>query len=1760
MARIGKLSGGSLRGRRYPQQDTVCKSFFNTSVLPASLTLPCTSPSLLLPPRFSLVTAPSRAGGRLGTPRPASSSFVRTPPSSSVAHVHPRTPLGVAVPREPASPLYAPSPHVGAYPSGRLRQGRTRPPLSPAAAQARATKEASHRLSFLSQQGAGAAFDFLHSIDLRDAYTGPSLTASLELPRSLATDVGKACGHLGGCGFPPSSVLGPTCMPLPMAAPDSTASSRRALPSQQVGFLRAAMLIAGVCSAVTPWEKVKMLVDSGSQQPPLMSQSLAQRLQLSGPLVASAAQANGDPLPIYKVGPVDLSVNGRPSSETFFSAPIHPYDVILGESWLVKHRGVLDYSRNELFSRGADDFLRPLVLDVRPGSDAGQAARDYLVDNAMSAQTLRVGGHAVNLVGGICLAPPLAPALAPTVVGGGLHGAALAAPWWHEANVSALLQPSPEQHRAAASLHRWVDTAVQGRALSASEQRVGPALQAPALPPTSVGARASRAERRQLGLMMMKNFAKELPEDDDIELEDVPGLSAPSEGVANQFALVEAEVRKQLQGSAPAVIEAILTRLRVFEGDVFETRTMPRLPPERLLDLEINLKPGAVPPNRRPYKVAPQHVAELQRQIGVLLDAGIIRRSLSQYGAPVLFAPKKDGRLRLCVDYRALNSQTIRDRFPTPTAQDLIARTKGAKLFSKIDLHSGFHQLNIRPQDRHKTAFVTPEGHYEFVSSPFGLSSTPSAFQRLMTHVLHDHIVGGYCVVFCDDICIFTRSDDPIEHLAKVESILQSLREHQLLAKGSKTELFHTHIEFLGFMLSADGVAPLRSKVEAVLQVPAPETVRDLRSFLGMCNFFAAHLPAFSERAAVLTDLLKGVRHGRQRLEWSLECEHAFLDLKDALTRAPVLRHFDPTLRTAIHVDASTNAVGAVLLQWEEGDLKPRPVAFLSRKLSGAQYRYDSRNVEALAAQVALSEWRHLLYGIKFEVYSDHGSLQYLFTQKEPSQRILRMCEFMADFDFDEIKFVRGVDNVVPDFFSRPRDTSVLDNGLHLLSHPRLGRISGLAALKERGHRVVVLPVAGDQIGVRLSDPDVDGAPIFDVFTRRVEAGTEAAETAQMLLSSMFGGLTAGALTQVGDQAGVSFWRFQCCHPPPFASAWSGVGRWVLPATVPRFGLRSSWRRFAFDSLRFLGVQGRDQRWDGILPASVAAICSMSMTDSSSLLTDISAAIAGDAFLAPIRDRVQQADAKTWRDFSFTDTGVLCYRRASDSQPRVCVPAQCRAAVLQAAHGGSLLVGHPGVDRCSALVARFFYWPSLHRDVAHFVRSCRICAGAKSSTHLRLGAESFSAIPVQPFSSWALDLVGPLPPSRSGNDMFMTWVDRTSKMIVAQAFKSDASSANDLAALTFKEICCRFGLPVSLTHDNDVRFRSGLWKHLWELVGTKLCFTSSYNPQSDPAERANRQVLEALRAAVSSVTNYDEWDTALPEICFSLNSQVSSATGVSPFELAHGFPPRVPLNVGLSTPPSSVDKGAAALALRIANRHRAAADHAAAAQVRIGHLLAKRSSPAEVKVGDLMWLDGAHVPHQVSYKLANRWFGPYPVLAVHPGGATVKLDLPDTLGKTSDVVNLRRLKFFEQRDADLGVDDSPLKPLIDPLGVERYEISRILGHRVLNRRPEYWVEWSGYDMSHNQWVHRDVLEADVPVLLAAYDANPTLFSARKSAPKRATTGRQLPSPPASLPSSAAPRRRPPFVPPPASAVPGLPSASAFGRQRRPPVRLRAGAK
>jgi hypothetical protein len=242
------------------------------------------------------------------------------------------------------------------------------------------------------------------------------------------------------------------------------------------------------------------------------------------------------------------------------------------------------------------------------------------------------------------------------------------------------------------------------------------------------------------------------------------------------------------------------------------------------------------------------------------------------------------------------------------------------------------------------------------------------------------------------------------------------------------------------------------------------------------------------------------------------------------------------------------------------------------------------------------------------------------------------------------------------------------------------------------------------------------------------------------------------------------------------------------------------------------------------------------------------------------------------------------------------------------------------------------------------------------------------------------------------------------------------------------------------------------------LVGTRNHFTTTYNPQVDPAERVNRQVLETLCGVVASVTSYDEWDEALPHLCFGLNTHVSSATGVSPFELAHGFPARVPHTFGVSSrlQPTS-DPGADDFVLHIQNRFRAATDNVTAAQTRIEMQLDARSRPAEVKVGDYMYLDGKYVPSQVPLKFEVRWFGSFKVLAAR--GPVVQLDLPVTLGKMSPWVNVRHLKL----------------------------VVKILWHRTFKGRREMLVRWAWYDESHNQWVRCSVLEEDVPVLVLAYD-------------------------------------------------------------------------
>ena len=447
--------------------------------------------------------------------------------------------------------------------------------------------------------------------------------------------------------------------------------------------------------------------------------------------------------------------------------------------------------------------------------------------------------------------------------------------------------------------------------------------------------------------------------------------------------------------------------LRQF-SDVFPD-DLHQLPPIRDIDHEIKLLDDTSPPVQQPYRMSPLELRELKHQLEQLLSKGFIRPSNSPYGAPVLFAKKKDGSLRMCVDYRALNKITIKNKYPIPRVDELLDQLSGATIFSRIDLKSGYHQIRINEEDVEKSAFRTRYGSFEFLVLPFGMTNAPPTFMRLMNSVFHQYL-DEFVILYLDDILIYSRSEE--EHLHHVRLVLQLLRRNQFFANRDKCEFGVDRIEFIGHIVTPQGIQVDERKVLAVKNWPVLKSSTDVRSFLGAVGFYRRFIPQFSQIATPLTDLTRTF----SRFHWTHQHQHAFVTLKEALMTAPVLRLPDFQLPFIVVTDASSVAIGGVLMQAD--DLGERPIAFESRKLNDAESRYPVHEQELFAIIVCLRTWRCYLEGMDFIIRTDHRSLEHLPTQKHMSRRMVRWVEFLQHFNF-RIEYKPGKENVVSDALSR---------------------------------------------------------------------------------------------------------------------------------------------------------------------------------------------------------------------------------------------------------------------------------------------------------------------------------------------------------------------------------------------------------------------------------------------------------------------------------------------------------------------------------------------------------------------------------------------------------------------------------------------------------------------------------------------------------------------------------------------------------------------
>ena len=444
--------------------------------------------------------------------------------------------------------------------------------------------------------------------------------------------------------------------------------------------------------------------------------------------------------------------------------------------------------------------------------------------------------------------------------------------------------------------------------------------------------------------------------------------------------------------------------------------------------VEHHIKLNNEEPFKEPYRrIPPALIEEVREHIQEMLQAGAIRDSESPYSSNVVIVRKKDGSIRFCVDFRKLNSRTVQDAYAIPRIEDSLHLLSGTKYFSKLDLRSGYWQVEVAEEDKCKTAFqVGTLGFYEFNRMPFGLCNAPATFQRLMERCMGDMNLRD-CLIYLDDIVVFSTTFE--EHVERLEAVFRRLQTNNLKLKASKCEFFKREVTYLGHVVSEEGIRTDPTKTEAVLNWPVPKTVKEVRMFLGFTGYYRRFVKGYASIVRPLNDLLIGhptnkkAKKGRKpknkpsAFTWGQEQEQAFRTIIDRLTHPPVLAYADYKLPFKLHTDASTTGLGAVLYQRQNG--VDKVVAYASRSLKPAEKNYPAHKLEFLALKWAVTDKFHdYLYGAKFEAVTDNNPLTYILTSAKLDATGQRWVAALSTYNFS-LSYRSGINNADADGLSR---------------------------------------------------------------------------------------------------------------------------------------------------------------------------------------------------------------------------------------------------------------------------------------------------------------------------------------------------------------------------------------------------------------------------------------------------------------------------------------------------------------------------------------------------------------------------------------------------------------------------------------------------------------------------------------------------------------------------------------------------------------------
>lgn len=892
------------------------------------------------------------------------------------------------------------------------------------------------------------------------------------------------------------------------------------------------------------------------------------------------------------------------------------------------------------------------------------------------------------------------------------------------------------------------------------------------------------------------------------------------------------------------------------------------------------------PIHTKQYRYPPIHQEEIKRQVKDMIAKGIIRESDSPYNSPLWIVPKKHDasgktKWRLVIDYRKLNEKTIQDAYPLPNIDEILDQLGNARYFSAFDLASGFHQIGMNSKDIPKTAFSTPDGHYEYTRMPFGLKNAPPTFQRMMNKGLKG-LIGNSCFVYIDDIIVYGKTIE--EHNKNLRILFERLRQVGLKLQPDKCEYLRPELEYLGHVISEHGIRPNPNRIEKVRTYPAPKNPKEIKQFLGLVGYYRKFIKDFSKTAKPLTRLLQK----SSIFQWTSEQQHSFDSLKTKLTSQPVLSYPDWNRPFVLTTDASNEAIGAILSQGTIG--KDKPLAFASRTLNKAETRYSTTEKELLAIVWATKHFRQYLYGRKFTIVTDHKPLIWLMNVKDPNSRLMRWRLKLEEFDY-EVIYKSGKTNTNADALSRipvnAIDSYISDEEISkMLSEiTKVKKEIKIAFSKDPvpdwtnidpnsvstiNLRNMILPILQDTnahpdkwtiyfVGP-INDKTRDSIDeLVDSYDLRSKTKIIIEERPPQWFKEKF-----PPPTLTDEYLPEENLRESLPSPPTSSSSKPNISKQII--------IKNQVGRQTNKTILFIETPPEITRENEIYISPHSTHRQLSIRLHDFLTVD-------DHHVNVIHDQKEINKLISVINEYYLGDKLNVYVSQYLTEIRN------KAEIISDAHSG-ILGGHYSVEKTLQKIRQKYNWPNITIDVKEFIDKCEACQYNKPGTR-KPYIYSSPDIPEMPNKKISIDIMGPFEISNRGNRYILVTQDYLTRYIMVEPF-IDKSTAAIIKALWYSWLRY-FGKPKELLSDNALEFTSNEFRTLCNKLHIKHTLTSVYHPQSNGKnERSHLILTEYIRHYIKE---REQWDDILPQAMLTYNCTINKNTGYTPYELQFGREP-----------------------------------------------------------------------------------------------------------------------------------------------------------------------------------------------------------------------------------------------------------------------------